>query len=158
MEHVRALVIKFAVTGIVLYSILGIFYTATVGDIFIITLLVTGVAYLLGDLFILPRFGNLTASIADFGLAFAAVWILSAFFIGTDVSVVNAALFSALFIAAAEVIFHMYMQNRVLDDEPDYEEANRQTTARLQTEFADESEGQDIIELQDGKTEEKKDE
>ncbi|SDK06707.1 YndM family protein [Sediminibacillus albus] len=147
MEHLRAFIIKFAVTGIVLYSILGIFYTATIGDIFLITLLVTGIAYLIGDLFILPRFGNLTASIADFGLAFASVWLLSAFFIGTDFPIVSASLFSALFISAAEVIFHMYMENRVLGDEEDAEQEPRQAPARLQTEFAEENEEQDFIRL-----------
>ncbi|WP_179107337.1 YndM family protein [Sediminibacillus massiliensis] len=150
MDHIKALAIKFVAVAVVLYSILGIFYTATLGEIFMISLLVTGVAYVVGDLFILPRFGNLTATIADFGLSFVAVWFLSAMLIEGDFAFLSAALFSALFITAIESLFHMYMQRHVLDEQQDNkEEKNRMTTQQLQTEFAEEDEEQGIIKLSD---------
>jgi len=76
MDHAKALVIKFVAISIVLLSILSIYDTSTLGGILLISLFVTGVAYFLGDLFILPRYGNLIAIIADVALTFISVWLL----------------------------------------------------------------------------------
>lgn len=155
MEHVKALGIKFIVISIVLFSILSSFYTATLGNILVISLLVTGVAYVVGDLFILPRLGNLIATIADLGLAFIAVWMLSELFFVADYGIVTASLFSALLIACSEAIFHLYMNRKVLQSEEEIFVKNRNTNVgNLQTEFAEEEYDRDIIEL-DKKREEK---
>lgn len=156
MDHVKALAIKFAITAIVLYSILGIFYTATMGEIFLITVLVTGVAYVIGDLFILPRFGNLTATIADFGLCFLAVWMLSSFFFGAGTSIFAASAFAALFIAIGEAIFHIYMQSSVLDTDSSNEDRTV-IEGNFQTEFAEEDNSEDIITVENDSNHDKKD-
>ncbi|MFT4414036.1 YndM family protein [Fredinandcohnia humi] len=140
MKHLKALGIKFIVVSIVILSLLGIFGDTSVGELLLISLLVTAVAYILGDLFILPRMGNLIATVADIGLAFFTIWALSYMFLERTPSLVTAALVSSLAIGASEAIFHAYMQNKVLNNK-DYKQ-NRQQQFRpsYQTEFAEENE------------------
>ncbi|MBM7571003.1 YndM family protein [Aquibacillus albus] len=148
MKHLKAISIKFLVIAIVLYSILTSFYSASLLNIFIISVLVTGVAYVVGDLFILPRFGNLIATIADFGLAFGAIWLLSVFFLGLEYGIVAASLFCAILISLTEALFHIYMDNKVLHNGDEEIYVDRyQTSRQLQTEFSEENPDIDIIEL-----------
>ncbi|WP_078544121.1 YndM family protein [Litchfieldia alkalitelluris] len=148
MKHLKALGIKFIVISIVLLSVLTIFSNATIGGVLVISAMVTGVSYIIGDLFILPRLGNMIATIADFGLAFASVWILSAIFIGTAFPILTASVFAAIFISLGEALFHAYMQSRVLNEENNndniklHEDLREKQTHnafhRYQTEFGEE--------------------
>ena len=152
MNHVKALGIKFIVISIVLLSILGIFSeTATLGEILIISFLVTGVSYILGDLYVLPKFGNLMATIGDFGLSFLSVWALSSIFLEPNFSIVAASLFAALFITFSEALIHPYIQNKIFmkseQNNQGYQNYNRSPNvvpARVsyQTEFAEENDMQ----------------
>ena len=67
MDHLKVIGIKFIVIAVVIYSLFGILYNATLMNLFWISLLITGISYLIGDLFILRKFGNIKATIADFG-------------------------------------------------------------------------------------------
>ncbi|WP_156288587.1 YndM family protein [Oceanobacillus salinisoli] len=138
MRHVKALGIKFLITAVILYSLLTIFETATLMEILFISLLVTGTAYVIGDLIILPRYGNLIATIADFGLAFAAIWILSAIFIYGATPIATVSAFCAFFIAISEALFHIYMNEKVLKKEEDRRDTYTFSDRRLQTEFSEE--------------------
>ena len=144
MKHLKALGIKYIVISIVLLSILGIYYNASIAGILMISLLITGVAYGIGDLFILPRFGNLVATFADFGLAFASVWALSLLFIGQADRIVLASLFAATFIAMSEALFHAYMESNVLEKGNNNNTINRTSFQnRFQTEMSEETDAQD---------------
>ncbi|UFT98271.1 YndM family protein [Radiobacillus kanasensis] len=145
MKHVKALGIKFLVISVVLYSVLGILNQASLGDIFLISVLVTGVAYVLGDLLILKNFGNLMASLADFALSFFAVWLLTAGLIQEEFSI-SISLFAAFLIACSEAVFHVYMQRKVLDVDEDAGFSNAYLE-RLSTEFAEENPDSDVIRL-----------
>ncbi|WP_186578189.1 YndM family protein [Aquibacillus kalidii] len=150
MNHLKAIGIKFIVISIVLYSILAGFYTATIGNIFVISLLVTGVAYVLGDLFILPRFGNLIASIADLGLAFLSIWLLSSVFFAEEYGIMSASLFSAILISCSEAVFHLYMNSKVFHkDEDVYINRDKQFSGDFVTEFGEEEYDSDVINLKD---------
>lgn len=138
MKHLKGLSIKFIFTAIVVYSIFGIFYDASLWRLFWMSILVTGVSYIIGDLVILPKFGNLIASIADFGLAFLSFWVLGNLLIDLTISVVSAALFASVFMAVTEGLFHMYMTEQVLESVPKGE-ATPYSAEGLRTEFADES-------------------
>ncbi|MDF0728083.1 YndM family protein [Cytobacillus sp. S13-E01] len=145
MRHLKALGIKYIVISVVLLSILGIYYNASIAGILMISILVTGVAYVIGDLFILPRFGNLVATFADFGLAFASVWALSLLFIGQADRIVLASLFAATFIAMSEALFHAYMESKVLKKGDNHLTFNSTSFEnRFQTEIAEETDIQDI--------------
>ncbi|QDP41026.1 YndM family protein [Radiobacillus deserti] len=150
MKHVKALSIKFLVIAIVLYSVLGILNQASIGNILLISVLVTGVAYVLGDLLILKNFGNLTATIADFGLSFFAVWLLTAAFIQAEFSI-SVSLFAAFLIACSEAVFHVYMQNKVLEVDQDAG-FNTEYVQRLSTEFAEENPDADYIRVNNKRT------
>lgn len=134
MRHVKALGIKFIFTAIVVYSLFGIFYNASMIRLFWISLLVTGVAYIIGDLFILRKFGHIAAVIADFGLAFLSIWVLANLVIEVTNQTVIAAVFAAVFVAVCESIFHIYLKEQVFN-EPDL----TRTPPQFQTEFAEDT-------------------
>jgi hypothetical protein len=77
MKHVKALAIKFVSSLVLLSLILGLFFDMAYSNIFLITLVLGVAAYLIGDLLILPRTNNTVATIADFGLAFLIIWLMS---------------------------------------------------------------------------------
>ena len=99
----------------VLLIILGLFYGVSFADILWTSLLLTVASYLIGDLFILPLSNNLTATLADLGLAFLGIWLIGSYMYPVDVPVVAAAFFSALIIMVGEWFFHRYMENQVLE-------------------------------------------
>jgi hypothetical protein len=113
MKHFWALLIKFAVIGTVLFSFLSIFNTASLPVILFISVITTTISYFVGDLYILPKFGNFIATIADFGLSFVLIWLLSALMINSTGSMVTTTLFIALTIAGVEALFHLYVNTHV---------------------------------------------
>lgn len=66
MKHVKALLIKFIASFVLLYIVLGVMYTMTFGEVFLLSLVLGIVAYLIGDLFILPRTNNLVLYCSGF--------------------------------------------------------------------------------------------
>lgn len=67
MKHVKALVIKFVSSLVLLSLILGLLFDMAFSNIFLITLVLGIEAYFIGDLLILPRTNNTVATIVDFG-------------------------------------------------------------------------------------------
>lgn len=98
----------------VLYLILGLFYGVSFGDILWTSVALTLAAYLIGDLIVLPAFGNLVATIADLGLAYFGIWIIGGMLYEEPIPLVSAAFLTAAVIAGGEWFFHRYMKNRVL--------------------------------------------
>ncbi|NUK29412.1 YndM family protein [Parageobacillus sp. VR-IP] len=115
MKHLIALALKYVLLATVFFAIVPLFLRVSSAELLWFSLWMTIVAYALGDLYLLPRFGNLSAAIADFGLAFVGVWIgIGAFYDGNGTAVLNAAFFSALLVALGEVLFHAYVQRFIL--------------------------------------------
>ncbi|MEC5425960.1 YndM family protein [Virgibacillus sp. C22-A2] len=144
MGHLKVLGIKFLVISFTIFAILGIFTFFTSTDLLLISFLVTGLAYLIGDLFILRKFGNMTATIADFPLAFLSLWIAGGLFGGGDYPVITTSLLAAFFITACEPFIHGYIVNQFSA----YSRKDHRKVNQLQTEFAEETDGQKIF---DGK-------
>lgn len=117
MEHVKGLIVKFIMVTAVLYIVLGLFYGVSFGNVLWTSIILTILAYMVGDLLILPFAGNITATVADFGLAFLGVWLIGAYLYDPDISVLAAAFFSAIVIAVGEWFFHNYMKKQVLEGE-----------------------------------------
>ncbi|MBP3971445.1 YndM family protein [Bacillus sp. WL1] len=119
MKHIVALLIKYTAITAVLLIILGIFQDISISRVLLIALFLTGAAYLIGDLFILPKYGNMIATIADFGLSFFGIWFLT--YLLTDLDAARNIGFSsfvaALVIGGIEVFFHIYMKKVVLHEE-----------------------------------------
>lgn len=113
MKYVEALVIKFAMIFAVLFIILGLVYGVGLFEIFIISLIITAVGFI-GDLVIYPKTSNKTATGGDFVIVFLAVWLVGILLIESpDFSLILAAVYSALLVAAGEWFFHIYLTKRV---------------------------------------------
>ncbi|WP_163527390.1 YndM family protein [Halobacillus ihumii] len=137
MKHIKALLIKFVMVTAVLWIVLGGFYDVSFGDILTTSVLLTVGAYLIGDLFILPKLGNTAATIADFGLVLMGTWVLGAILFEADVPLGTASLISAVLIAVGEMIFHRYMEKSILPNQSSNtkDERNFSHQGNLQTEF-----------------------
>ncbi|SFG32071.1 Protein of unknown function [Halobacillus alkaliphilus] len=114
MGYGKALLIKGVLTLVGLYLVLGVGYGASFGGVLLVTLVLGALSYLSGDMFILPKTNNLTATAADLGLTFLVVWAAGSWFLSLNGSAVLAALFSAIVMAMAEYGFHVYLISRVL--------------------------------------------
>ncbi|KYD05698.1 DUF2512 family protein [Bacillus atrophaeus] len=116
MVHVKALAIKGIMTIIVLYLVLGLGFNFTFGDTLLMTIVLGVVSYLLGDLYVLPKWNNMIATVADFGLAFLVVWLMGMpLSMGLSPGMLAlAALIAAIVMAIGEYFFHFYMMSKEL--------------------------------------------
>lgn len=113
MKYMEALLIKFAMIFSVLFVILGLAYGVELFEIFILSLIITVLGFV-GDLIIYPKTSNKVATGGDFVAVFLLVWLLGMWLIeNPDFSLVMAALFSAVVVAAGEWFFHIYLTKRV---------------------------------------------
>lgn len=140
MEHVKALIIKFIMITAILWFILRLFFGVDFGEIITISIILTPLAYVIGDLLVLRYFNNTTATIADFGLSFITIWLIGAAIINEPISVATAALISSIAIAIGEWFYHYYVNNQVFEGE-----SKDKTTLNeaFSTEFAEEMDVQD---------------
>ncbi|WP_010529180.1 DUF2512 family protein [Lentibacillus jeotgali] len=139
MVYLKTLGIKAIAIGITVFSLFGIFYNADVVNLFWISILTTGISFLIGDLFVLRRFGNITASIADFPLAFLSLWALGGLLIEASIPIVTTSVMGAFFITCCEPFIHTYMTENLEEEKFEEREASP-ATGQLQTEFAEEFE------------------
>lgn len=146
MENIKALAIKFLASLALLYIILGLFFRMTFGDVFLITLVLGVISYIIGDRMILPKTNNTTATLADFGLAFLVIWWMSNT-LTTMENTFTMSLIAALGVAVFEYLFHKYMGNNVFNrnqptqNQPNY---NQSRNPQYQTEVSDEITPQDF--------------
>jgi hypothetical protein len=135
MRHFKAILIKFVACFALLAIILGGIYGITLGDVFVISLVLGIIAYAAGDLFLLRRSNNTTATLADFGLAFVIIWALTANMTPVD-DVLVPSLIAAAGVAVFEYFYHKYLAKNVLgqDETPGRVQGNLQ----YQTEASEE--------------------
>jgi hypothetical protein len=130
---------KFVMTTAALWIILGVFFDVNFMDIFITSVVLTVVGFI-GDLFVLPRIGNVLAAIADFFLALVVVWLLGANIFDEPIALGTAAFICALIIMMGELFLHRYMASHIFEPQkkdPDTKIGYYQRTDLL-TEFAEE--------------------
>lgn len=128
----------------VLWVILGMFYGVEFDDILTTSIILTGFSLVIGDFLILPRFENMSATIADFFLSFLVILAMGSLLFEGPMPLLTASLISALVLAIGELVFHQYMNNRVLDHEQPTEENRSKLDRRyLQTEFGEEMDPDD---------------
>ncbi|WP_409252768.1 YndM family protein [Bacillus sp. SCS-153A] len=112
MRHLKAFFIKFTACFALLAIILGGIYGITLGDVFIISLVLSIIGYAAGDLFLLQRSNNTTAALADFGLAFVFIWAMLANMTPVD-DVLIPALIAAAGVAVFEYFYHKYLYRSI---------------------------------------------
>lgn len=121
MEHVRALIIKVLMIGVITVAVLSMFRGVSPMNSIWLAIIITIVAYIIGDLLILPTYGNLSASIADGIIAFLVTWLTP--FVVTRISIsVGTALTVGALVGIGEWFFHKYFTRTVLDDNNDKKE------------------------------------
>ncbi|GAA0591014.1 YndM family protein [Virgibacillus siamensis] len=140
MDHVKALIIKFIMCTAVLWLVLGAFYGVEFGNILMLSVLLTVISYIIGDLFLLPRFENWGATLADLGITFVGIWFLGPLLFEENLQIGTAAVITAIIIAVGEYFFHKYMEREVLDDRDRFvtDEERDVEQSKLQTEFSEE--------------------
>ncbi|GGE26287.1 membrane protein [Pullulanibacillus camelliae] len=113
LKHFAPLLIKFIMVFAVLYVVAGLFYEWSFSSVLWTSIVLTVVAYLIGDLWILSTAGNVMATLIDFILGLSILWILGNVFLDRAVSMVREPMISALIIAAGEWLFHKYLVERL---------------------------------------------
>ncbi|SFP80880.1 DUF2512 family protein [Salibacterium halotolerans] len=117
MNHVTALGIKTVLTLLILLVVLlpagGYPFWNTAG----LALIVTGTAYVIGDLFILKATNNTVSTLADIGLCTLVIWLVGPYILNEPVPFILA-LLSGIIIGAGEWFFHKYVINAVISKNP----------------------------------------
>jgi hypothetical protein len=106
----RSIIIKFIMTFIFAFIALGLVRSNVLNWIILVSLAVTAMNYLLGDILILPSFGNTVASVADGLSAMLVAHIIGIVVLGLRTSLLSLLLFGTL-ITIGEYVFH----RRILD-------------------------------------------
>jgi hypothetical protein len=119
MKHFGALVIKFLIVAAILELILLNLTSLTFGEVLVISLVITVLTYLVGDLAVLPRTNNTVATIADIGLALVVLLVANSFYPTRDpagtIEFVDA-VWAVLGLAVGEWVFHKYVSKSVLPE------------------------------------------
>ncbi|MBA4543340.1 MULTISPECIES: DUF2512 family protein [Thermoactinomyces] len=84
MNHVMHLIIKFLLTSMILYAILGFIYGIDSSTVLLTSVILTLIGYF-GDLFLLPRMGNVFTTVSDLILSFIVVWALGTWLFDRDI-------------------------------------------------------------------------
>ena len=112
MKHITALLIKFVMIALVLEIALNLLTNLTFGDILYIAAVITVLAYIIGDLFILPATNNTVATVADAGLAFVTIYAFNFVWGVRYISFLDA-LIAAAVLGLGEWFFHKYVASNV---------------------------------------------
>lgn len=113
MKHVWALIVKFLMFFVVISVIQGLVFGWPFATLLLTSVLMTGVAYIVGDLWILPITTNLTATSADFVLSFIGIWVIGSLLLNIPV-LTTGPLISALLIAVGEWLYHNLVMSKIL--------------------------------------------
>lgn len=103
-----ALLVKFIMTYVAAGIALGLVVSNPWGWILLVALIGTAMNYLVGDLYVLPKFGNIVASLGDGIMAALVAYIISLIVAVFDVGWMALALFAVL-VALGEFFFHQYL-------------------------------------------------
>ncbi|MCJ1909301.1 YndM family protein [Planococcus ruber] len=128
MNHVKALAMKFVMIAAVLLIILTLFFDVPFGDTLWISLVLTLVAYVMGDLMIFRKAGdrsdqnkrNAIATVSDIVVAFLVIWLMGEALVSNDVNIITPALISAIVIGGGEWFFHKYLDRSVFPEKQNH--------------------------------------
>lgn len=113
MDNATAVAIKFAFTALLSAFILPAVALVAYGQAVLLAAIVTAVSYPVGDLSVLPRYGNAATVVVDFLIALLLFRYAPIAMSGTAVGW-GGALTAAGGIALAEIVFHTYLERTFL--------------------------------------------
>ena len=115
--HVKALLVKAIMIWAILWVVLTGLYGVSFMDSTIVGVIIVVMIYVLGDLLILRKVGNIAATIADAGSAAVILW-LYLYFMNDTVDIWMKVLIPALLIGVAEWFFHKWLLSQgIVPDE-----------------------------------------
>lgn len=137
----KALFMKFLMITAVLWVVLSLIYDVSFTDVLITSVVLTAVGYV-GDVFILPKIGNVWAAISDFIIAYAVIYFLGSYIYEQPLALGTASFISALILMVGELLLHRYMHTNIFEPRKSNpnEKAGYYNRTNLQTEFAEEVE------------------
>lgn len=117
MKHLKALVVKALFIWAILWITLTGIYNVSFMDSTIVGVIIVGMIYVLGDLVILRKIGNIAATMADAGAAALILWLyLTSMNVTTDLWMM--VLIPAVVIGLAEWFFHKWLlKENIVPDE-----------------------------------------
>ncbi|WP_018660912.1 YndM family protein [Heyndrickxia acidiproducens] len=143
MRYATALIMKLVVAIIAFAIALDLFFDANITDILSFSLLVTVVSFIIGDLLLLPRIGNWKATVVDFLLVYAAVWIFGSVVLNHYLQIAWGSIIAAIIISASEVFVHRYLLKSDTEKSGRPAQSKRQQLA-YSTEFAKDEDATNI--------------
>ena len=96
-------------TTAIIWIVLGGYYGANLLGVFIISIVLTVLGFI-GDIFLMPRLGNILATIGDFILALGLVWLMGIYLFDPSVPVGRAAFIISLLLMVGEMYLHQYIK------------------------------------------------
>ncbi|WP_430787611.1 DUF2512 family protein [Virgibacillus flavescens] len=136
MKHLKVLLLKSILLTLVLWLILGFVYEVSSTNIIITSLILTITSFIIGDLYALPKIGNVGASMIDFITAVTGIYIMGTILIDEVIPLASASILAAIGVTLSEILVHWYRKKLFVNkntDIPGYYDR------KLQTEFADET-------------------
>lgn len=112
--YMKAFLMKFIMITAVLWVVLSVLYDVSISDMLITSLVLSVVGYV-GDVFLLPKIGNMWATISDFVIAYAVIYFLGSYIYEQPVALGAASLNSALLLMVGEFFLHRYMHTNIFE-------------------------------------------
>ncbi|WCK52791.1 DUF2512 family protein [Aneurinibacillus sp. Ricciae_BoGa-3] len=113
MKHIKAFIIKFLRFLFDIYIFIGLVYDQPFSIVFELSLVLSLISYILGDLILLPTLGINSATAADFVIIALGIW-LGMLAYGVNVHIFVYVLL-ALFLTVEEFVYHVYVQNKIFN-------------------------------------------
>ena len=107
MKHLGAIIIKFVMIAVILEIILMLMTSLSFASILLVSLGVTVLAYLIGDIWILRKTNNIVATISDVILSLVVILLFNLFY-RPGISF-GAAILSAVIIGIGEYFYHKFI-------------------------------------------------
>lgn len=99
-------------TGVI-WIVLG-YYGVDILDIFITAIALTVLGFI-GDILLMPKIGNIFATIGDFILAFVVVWFIGIYLFDPSVPVGRAAFIISILLMIGEMYLHQYIKLHIYE-------------------------------------------
>lgn len=113
MQHVKALLLSLLDHKFLYLYHFGLMFEMTFCEVFLLTAVLGIVAYLIGDMLVLPRTINTAATVVDFVLAGAIIyWFYDGMTLADNGF--TSSLTDAIVVGLFETFFHRYVGNNVL--------------------------------------------
>lgn len=114
MKYIWSFIIKLIATFALLFFILNMGFGISFQTVVFISLIMSVTGYLLGDLFILSKTNNTLATLADFTLAFALIWITLDMFTDNPGAIFWGTVFAVSGLTMFEYFYHKIVAISVL--------------------------------------------